>query len=286
MQHLGIEFVPKCPKSIDSMKLELKSPANERSGIHIPDEVANLALPFNGSFVTQDGDEYKVKNNIIDLLEDTPDASSIAEFSNHWKLTAAIYEDIWRKRSLSLLSGEDFPIEKEHELLIEWTEPKPGGLYLDLGASTALYGRALKAAQPEADIVALDFSKQMLDEARIKSEADETDLFLVRADARELPFFSKTFDGIVMGGTLNELSDPVKVLYEANRAIKKDAPFFVMHLIKSDAWYGRLLQESIGLGGIHFWSVPESNDLFKRGGFRVEKQIVRGIVCFTKLISN
>lgn len=268
------------------MKLELKSPANERSGFHIPDEVSKLSLPFNGSFVTQDGDEYRVKNNIIDVLGEAPESSSIAEFSNHFKLTAAIYEDIWRKRSLSLLSGEDFPIEKEHELLIEWVAPEENGLYLDLGASTALYARALKAAQPKADIVALDFSKQMLEEARLKAEADETDLFLLRADARELPFFSKTFNGIVMGGTLNELSDPVKVLYEANRVIKKDGALFVMHLIKSDAWYGRLLQESIGLGGIKFWTVPESNELFKRGGFRVDKQITRGIVCFSRLVTN
>ncbi|MCR9132942.1 MAG: class I SAM-dependent methyltransferase [bacterium] len=268
------------------MKLELKSPANERIGIHIPDEVANLSLPFNGSFATTDGDEYRVKNNIIDMLEQDPEFASIALSTNHWKVTAAIYEELWRKRSLSLLTGEDFPIEKEHELLIDWTAPKEGGLYLDLGASTALYARALKAAQPKADIVALDFSTQMLEEARIKAEADETDIFLLRADGRDMPFFSKTFDGIVMGGTLNELSDPTKVLYEANRVLKKEGSFFVMHLIKSDAWYGRLLQDSMGLGGIKFWTKDESNDLFKQAGFRVDKQITRGIVCFSRLLPN
>lgn len=265
------------------MTLELKSPVNERSAIHLPDEVSRLSIPFNGSFVSQDGDEYKVKNNIIDLLENSPVSTTFAEFSNHWKLTAAIYEDIWRKRSLSLLSGEDFPIQKEHELLIEWTEPKAGGLYLDVGASTALYGRALKAAQAKATVVALDFSKQMLEEARLKGEADQTDLFLIRADARALPFFSNTFDGIVMGGTLNELTEELKVLYEARRVLKVDGVFFLMHLIKSDVWYGRLLQESVSLGGIKFWSVDESNKLFKQAGFKIAEQLVRGIVCFTKL---
>lgn len=268
------------------MKLELKSPANERIGIQIPEEVSNLSLPFNGSFATTDGDEYRVKNNIIDMLENDPEFASIALSTNHWKLTASIYEDIWRKRSLTLLSGEDFPIEKEHELLIEWTEPKADGLYLDVGASTALYARALKAAQPKANVVALDFSMQMLEEARLKSEADETDIYLVRGDGRDMPFFSKTFDGLVMGGTLNELSDPVKVLYESNRVLKKDGCFFMMHLIKSDVWYGRLLQESAALGGIKFWTLDESNNLFKQGGFLVDKQITRGIVCFTRLIPN
>jgi ubiquinone/menaquinone biosynthesis C-methylase UbiE len=266
------------------MKLELKSPVDERATIHVPEEVSRLDMPFNGSVCSQEGDEYGVKNNIIDLMGEEPGFTSIANYSNHWKLTAAIYEDIWRKRSLSLLSGEDFPIEKEHELLIEWIAPQAGGLYLDLGCSTALYGRALKAAQKEADIVALDFSSQMLEEARLKSEADETDMYFVRADGRALPFFSKTFDGIAMGGTLNELSEELKVLYEARRVIKEDGVFFVMHLIKSDAWYGRLLQESVSLGGIKFWTAKESNELFKQAGFKVADQLVRGIVCFTKLV--
>lgn len=268
------------------MNLELRSPVDERATIQVPKDVAELSRPFNGTVCSQEGDEYKVRNNIIDILGKEPEFSSLAQSTNHFKLTASIYEDIWRKRSLSLLSGEDFPIEKEHELLIEWTAPKAGGLYLDLGCSTALYGRALKAAQKEADIVALDFSSQMLEEARLKAEADETDLFLVRADGKEIPFFSKTFDGIVMGGTLNELSEELKVLYEVRRVIKQGGVFFVMHLIKSDAWYGRLLQESISLGGIQFWTKDESNTLFKQAGFKVAEQLVRGIVCFTKLVPN
>lgn len=266
------------------MKLELRSPINERAGIHVPDEVAQLAKPFNGTVVSKEGDEYPIKNNIIDLLGKEPDFTSIANYSNHWKLTASIYEDIWRKRSLSLLSGEEFPIEKEHELLIEWTAPKADGWYLDLGCSTALYGRALKAAQKKANIVALDFSSQMLEEARLKAEADETDMYFLRADGRHLPFFSNTFNGLVMGGTLNELTEEIKVLYEAKRVIKKDGVFFMMHLIKSDAWYGRLLQESASLGGIKFWTVDESNKLFNQAGFKVEEQLVKGIVCFTKLV--
>ena len=266
------------------MSLELKSPVNERAGIHVPPEVSNLNKPFNGVLCSQEGDEYDVKNNIIDLLGKEPAFTSIAQSTNHWKITAAIYEDIWRKRSLSLLSGEDFPIEQEHELLIEWTAPKKDGLYLDIGCSTALYARALKAAQKEADIVAMDFSSQMLEEARMKAEADETDLIFLRSDGRDMPFFGKTFDGLVMGGTLNELTEELKVLYEARRVIKEDGVFFMMHLIKSDAWYGRLLQESIGLGGINFWTVDESNKLFKQAGFRIDEQLAKGIVCFTRLI--
>jgi SAM-dependent methyltransferase len=266
------------------MSLEFRSPKYEQASITIPEEVSHLQKPFNGTVCSNKGDEYTIKNNVIDFLGEDPVSMTWAQSSNHWKLTAAIYEDIWRKRSLSILTGEEFPIQKEQELLIEWLSPEAGKYYLDIGCSTALYGRLVKKAEPRAQIVALDFSRQMLQEARIKAEADQTDLYLLRADARKLPFYGATFDGLMMGGTMNELTDPVKVLYEARRVVKKDGVFFMMHLVKADVWYGRLLQDSIGYGGISFWTIAESNKMFERAGFSVADQFSKGIVCFTKLI--
>lgn len=266
------------------MSLELRSPKYERASITVPEEVVHLQKHFNGTICSNRGDEYNIANNVIDLLNEEPENMSWAQSSNHWKVTAALYEDIWRKRSLSIFTGEDFPTGKERELLVEWLNPRPGKLYLDIGCSTALYGRLVKKVEPECSVVGLDFSKQMLVEARIKSEAEEVDLFLIRADARYLPFFGATFDGLMMGGTLNELTDPLKVLYEARRVVKKDGAFFMMNLIKAEAWYSRLLQDSAGFGGVKFWTTEECNKMFERAGFSIADQFSKGIVCFTKLI--
>lgn len=266
------------------MSLEIRSPKFERASITISSEVSDLQKNFNGTICSNKGDEYKITSNIIDLLGKDPVSMSWAQSSNHWKLTAALYEDIWRKRSLSILTGEQFPIDKERELLVDWLNPQPDMLYLDVGCSTGLYGRLLKKAEPQCKIVSLDFSRQMLQEARLKSEADGANQYLLRADARQLPFFGATFDGLTMGGTLNELTDPLKVLYEARRVVKKDGIFFMMHLVKADAWYARLLQDSAEFGGIKFWTVEESNQMFERTGFSVADQFSKGIVCFTKLI--
>lgn len=266
------------------MSLELRSPKYERASITIPAEVGNLQKNFNGTICSNKGDEYRIKNNVVDLLGEDPVSMSWAQSSNHWKVTAALYEDIWRKRSLSILTGEEFPIEKERELLIDWLNLQPQKLYLDIGCSTGLYGRLVKKMQPDCTVISLDFSLQMLEEARIKSEAEGVDHYLLRADARYLPFFGAHFDGLMMGGTLNELTDPLKVLFEARRVIKKDGTFFMMHLIKADAWYARLLQNSAEFGGLKFWTIDESNMLFERAGFEVVDQFSKGIVCFTKLV--
>lgn len=266
------------------MSLEFRSPKYEQASITIPEEVSDLQKPFNGTVCSNKGDEYVITSNVIDFLGNDAVSMSWAQSSNHWKLTASIYEEIWRKRSLSILTGEEFPIQKEKELLIEWLNPQPGRRYLDIGCSTALYARLAKKAQPECEVIALDFSKQMLDEARLKAEADQANLYLLRADARHLPFYGATFDGLMMGGTLNELTDPIKVMYEARRVAKKDSIFFMMHLVKADAWYARLLQNSAEFSGLKFWTVDESNTLFERAGFSVADQFSKGIVCFTKLI--
>lgn len=267
------------------MALEFRSPIYEQASITVPDEVSNLQKNFNGTICSNKGDEYVISNNIIDLLgENGLDGMTLAQSSNHWKVAVAAYEDIWRKRSLSFLTGEEFPIEKERELLIDWLEPDPGNLYLDIGCSTGLYARLVKKTQPNCRVVALDFSRQMLEEARLKAEAEQTDLFFLRADARYMPFYGAAFDGLMMGGTLNELRDPLKVLYESRRVIKKEGVFFMMHLVKSDAWYIRLLQDSAEFGGLTFWTVEESNHLFERAGFSVADQFSKGIVCFSRLI--
>ena len=266
------------------MSLEFRSPQFEQASVVIPSETADLSKSFNGTVCSNKGDEYTIKNNVIDFLEAEPESMTWAQSSNHWTLTASIYEDIWRKRSLSILTGEEFPIAKEQELLIEWLNPQPAKKYMDIGCSTALYARLVKKKQPEVEMVALDFSLQMLSEARLKAEADQTDMYLLRADARKLPFYGATFDGLMMGGTLNELADPLKVLYEARRVIKKDGVFFMMHLVKADAWYVRLLQESVSYGGLTFWTMAESNRMFEQAGFGVAEQFSKGIVCFSKLI--
>ncbi len=264
------------------MTFQIRSPLYDQETIELPEEMSRFSRPFNGTVCSKKGDEYPIKNNIADLL--TKEKSyTLAESTNHWNITASVYEDLWRVRSLSLLTGEPFPIEKERELLAGWVQPAPGKTYLDVGCSTALYARFLKKIAPESRQAAIDFSLAMLEEARLKGEADQTDLFLIRADAREMPFFGKTFDGVVMGGTLNELSDELKVLFECRRVLKDGGTFFMMHLIQAESWYGKVLQSSAEWSGIKFRTVEESNELFERAGFIVEEQLVKGIVCFTKL---
>ncbi len=266
------------------MDLKLRAPDSDQHSILLPEKVSNLSSRYTGTLSSGKGQEYKIEGNIADLMSSGHDYS-IANWSNHLGLTAAVYEDVWRNRSLNIITGEEFPIEREKELLIDWLNPTADNLYLDVGCSTALYARTVKQAERKSVVVAIDISKAMLNEARKKASTEGSDLFLIRADARSMPFYAGMFDGLMMGGTLNELTDELKVMYECRRVIKKGGVFFMMHLLKADTIAGKLLQGPAGWGGVKFWTLKQSNELFERAGFKVDEQFNVGIVCFSKLIA-
>jgi SAM-dependent methyltransferase len=263
--------------------LKLKSPGNEQYSLAVPAGVARLGQPFNGSICSADGSEFVIENNIIRVLGKAPSDISLAQTTNNWSLTAGAYEDLWRKRSIGILSGDDYSLENEAGLLNDWLKPREGEMFLDVGCSTAFYARSIVAREPGSSVVAIDFALPMLEEARERCIREDANVYLIRADAREMPFYAGTFDGIVSGGTLNELNEPLRVLYECRRVLKKGGRFFIMYLLKSESWLGALLQKGSGLGGIRFWTEAESDEMFAQAGFTVSRRETRGIVCFTLL---
>jgi SAM-dependent methyltransferase len=260
--------------------LSIRSPQFEEYKILIPAEVAQLHTPFSGTVGSAGGDEYPVERNIIQLLHKKLPQTTLAQDSNFIPLTAASYEDVWRVRSINYLSGERFSIDEETEWLTDWLAPRDGEVILDLGASTALYGRALYRQNPRTTIVAIDIAPPMLRKAREKCVEEGVELYLMQADAEHLPFFGATVDAVVCGGSLNEFRDPVKALYEARRVLKKGGRFFLMYLQKAESLAGSLLQKASELGGISFWTDEQSRSLFLRAGFEIRREDRLGIVHF------
>jgi SAM-dependent methyltransferase len=267
-----------------SMKtLRLKSIRQEDAAVDVPVDISNLAKPFSGLLAAQNGDEYAVRQNILYFNDELDYALTLAQRSNFLSVTADSYESVWRTRSLSILTGEAFPIEKERELLLEWVQPKDSETILDLACSTAVYGRFVLSAAPLATVWALDFSPEMLLKAREYLVSEKKNAFLLCADAVKTPFFSKTFDVAVCGGSLNEFADPLRVLYELRRTMKENGRVFMMYLKEADSWTGKIAQQGAKLGGIHFFSPSYAKELFERAGFSLVNTQSAGIVTFSLL---
>src|SRR5918992_292811 len=180
----------------------------ERDGIILTGEARSPAT----------GDAYEIKDGYLDLLKSRTGADTIANLTNFLPGAGRGYEPLWRVRSLSLLTGQSFPNERELEIIKRLVHPVRGVHYLDLGCSAGLYTRSLSANLDTA--VGIDISPTMLREAARRARGIGANPSFVRANAKHLPFLDASFTGAVCGGTLNEFGDPARVLRETCRVLE------------------------------------------------------------------
>jgi SAM-dependent methyltransferase len=264
-------------------RLRLRSPKFEDASIDLPVEASHLHKSFQAVLCSPKGDEYRVEKNIVRLDEGVKITKTVAQESNFFRATAAGYEDLWRTRALTYFAGEDFPLEREQELLLDWCNPQPAEITLDAACSTGLYGRFLLAKEPSLALYAVDFSPAMLEEARLRFVQEHKQAYLICADVQQLPFWAGSFDLIVCGGSLNEFNDPVKALYELRRVLTKNGRAFFMYLTEASTIAGKLLQRAASTSGIQFFSPSAARDMFERCGFKVAQVQQRGVVGFALL---
>jgi ubiquinone/menaquinone biosynthesis C-methylase UbiE len=183
---------------------------------------------------------------------------SMAQRSNDWWITAQLY-DLWRVRSLSILTGQAFPLERELALMLDWLRPVQGSIWLDVGTSTGNYARALSSAG--ASVIALDASSAMLQVA-----ARRGTLHLCHSTLEAAPFPAGHFDGIVVGATLNEFRDTVLALGRMVDLLKPGGQLFMMYLSEAPTPAGRMVQKGFALGGIRFPSRAMVRNTLEQAG--------------------
>jgi SAM-dependent methyltransferase len=193
----------------------------------------------------------RYEDGIYRALTQTP-RLPLAQTSNFWPLTARLYEPLWRRRSLGLLTRGAFSTEDELELMRRWVSPRAGEVILDAAASAGLYARTLLRHEPGLTVHALDMSLPFLQQAKRYAERDGVAPTLVHADVRALPYRDAVFDAIVCGGSLNEFTDLPKTLAEFARVLKPQGRLWLMYLARAEGWPGRLIQGMLRPTGLRF----------------------------------
>ncbi|OAN46836.1 methyltransferase type 11 [Chloroflexus islandicus] len=227
---------------------------------------------------------YPITEGILDLLgQQWP--GSIAQFVNVLPPAAWAYERTWRPLALSMLSGEQFPLERELALITELAGVDRGGLMIDVGCSNGLYARALEQARRRSgasgSVVGIDLSLPMLKEARQRAQREGLRISFIRASAQALPFAAGTASVLAMGGSLNEIGDIPAALTEWRRLLAPRGRGVMMSLAAADNPPGRAFQQFLGVGGLQFPTVAELNRHFANAGLRLRAQWQYGIVVFS-----
>ena len=144
------------------------------------------------------GETYEIKNGYLDLLQSRVGADNFANLTNFLPGAGPAYEPLWRVHSLTLLAGEPFPSEHELRIISDLVGLKHGGTYLDLGCSAGLYARNLaRLLDGRGEVVGIDISPSMLEEASRRARKTGARPSFVRADAHNLPFADASFSGAV-----------------------------------------------------------------------------------------
>ena len=227
------------------------------------------------------GETYEIKNGYLDLLKRRVGADNLANLTNFLPGAGRAYEPLWRVHSLTLLTGEPFPTDREVRIISYLVRLERGGLYLDLGCSAGLYTRNLsRALGDNGDVVGIDISPSMLREAARRARNIGTTPSLARADAHNLQFADACFSGAVCGGTLNELGDPALVLRETRRVLEPGGRLAIMGILRARTPRGRHLQRLVSTGGIRFFEPDELRSLLDHAGFDPDPLRRHGLIFF------
>ncbi len=103
------------------------------------------------------------------------------------------------------------------EKLIKLLHIDPNSIILDMGSGTGNYTAALQ--QITQSIIGIDISIEMIKQARIKYPM----LNFIYGNILDLPFNSKTFDGVFAIQVLHHVKNKHSFLREAYRILQKDA---------------------------------------------------------------
>lgn len=235
-----------------------------------------------GTLRSPGGETFEVQRGYLDLLGRKTGADNIANLTNFLPGAGRGYEPLWRVRSLTLLTDEPFPNEREIGMISTLVDLKRGGNFLDLGCSAGLYTRSLAQMLGESgDVIGIDISPSMLAEAarRIRKE-HATRASLARADAENLPFADGSFSGAVCGGSLNEFGDPGRVLRETRRVLEPGGRVAIMGILRATTPNGRRLQHFLSTGGINFFDPDELESMLAHAGFVPDPLQTHGSVFF------
>jgi SAM-dependent methyltransferase len=227
------------------------------------------------------GETYEIKDGYLDLLKSRTGADSLANLTNFLPGAGRGYEPLWRVHSLSLLTGERFPNERELEIIMSLVSPVSGGRYLDLGCSAGLYTRSLARELDGVTAVGIDISPSMLREAARRARGIGASPSFVRVNAKKLPFTDATFTGAVCGGSLNEFGDPARVLRETRRVLEPGGRLAIMGILRAGPARGRRLQRFLSTGGIRFFDPEELHSVLDHAGFEPDALQTYGPVFFS-----
>ena len=130
-----------------------------------------------------------------------------------------------------MTAGQDIQWRKQ---VIQQADLKPNSRLLDLGAGTGDLAREALKQQPEARVVAADFTLEMMRVGQLQTPGSDLNGSLPwsAADALNLPFGDNLFDAVVSGFLMRNVGDIQEALKEQYRTLKPGGRIVILDTTK------------------------------------------------------
>jgi len=129
--------------------------------------------------------------------------------------------------------------------IISKIEVKEGMDILDLGCGTGiLFDLLRRKVKSSGSVTGVDFSIEMAEKAHRNFPFDN--IYVVDADAINLPFEKNSFDMAFAFSAFPHFSDQQRAIDETHRVLKKGAKFYIIHLESSK----KVAEDHHNIGGV------------------------------------
>lgn len=184
---------------------------------------------------------------------------------------------MWRKQTLKPVQQEyarlapeydrrwAIYLEKSITQTLNLLQVNPPNRILDLGCGTGLLLQSLLSKFPEAKLVGIDFSPEMLNVA--KQRLPET-IELHLGSSEDLPFAENSFDLVISTSAFHYFPNPGLAITEITRVLKTNGNLVITDWC-ADYWTCRLLDLWLRLfnrAHVHTYTVKEFEQLFQSQG--------------------
>ena len=109
-----------------------------------------------------------------------------------------------------------------------------GGRFLDVGTGTGWIAIGVAKHDPACHVTGIDLSDAMLSVAAKNAESEGLgkQISFQRGNASQIPFDNNTFDGVFCHNMLHHIPEPISLIREMKRVVKKDGAFATRDLVR------------------------------------------------------
>lgn len=159
------------------------------------------------------------------------------------------------------------------------------GRLLEVPVGTGVITMPVYQTLPEAEITCLDYSQDMMDNARRRAaKLGLTNVSFVRGDVGALPFEDESFDAVLSLNGFHAFPDKEAAWRETFRVLKKGGVFcgcfYVKDRNRRTDWFIDKLYRPAGFFTPPFETVPGLRARLKRLYQEVSVEAVEGLACF------